>query len=178
MVLVTYKGKTRNIPDRYLEGLEGKDREAQIESIFEGITRPKTAFISKKSNWTETFNSIYGKEIEQMKGGRNLKNIAKVSNMPVKALEEVLKRVWRLIIMVVLDRIKHQNRGHMPECIAILWVGIHERLMRGITKKYNVEFIHFIKPTKTVKKDKTLKKSKIPKKKSVTKRKKEALYIV
>ena len=92
MVLVTYKGKTRNIPDRYLEGLEGKDREAQIESIFEGTTRPKTAFVSKKSNWTETFNSIYGKEIEQMKGGRNLKNIAKVSNMPVKALEEVFKK--------------------------------------------------------------------------------------
>ena len=178
MVLVTYKGKTRNIPDRYLEGLEGKDREAQIESIFEGTTRPKTAFISKKSSWTETFNSIYGKEIEQMNGGRNLKNIAKVSNMPVKALEEVFKK----------GMAAYYNGGSRPNQTPESWAyarvysyimgGNTRKVDAGITKKYNVEFIHFIKPTKTVKKDKTLKKSKIPKKKSVTKRKKEALYIV
>ena len=78
MVLVTYKGKTKNLPDRYLEGLKGKERLAQIKSIFEGTSRPKTSFISKKSNWTETFNSVYGNEIEKMPDGRNLKNISKV----------------------------------------------------------------------------------------------------
>lgn len=42
----------------------------------------------------------------------------------------------------------------------------------GITRRYNVEFIHFIKAAKTLKKDK------IPKKRSVSRKKKEALYIV
>ena len=70
MVLVKYKNEERNLPDRYLEGLKGKERNAQIKSIFEGKTRPKTSFVSKKSNWTETFNSVYGSEIEKMPNGR------------------------------------------------------------------------------------------------------------
>ena len=53
--------------------------------------------------------------------------------MPVKALEEVFKKGMAAYYNGGSDRIKHQNRGHMPECIAILWVGIHERLT-GITK--------------------------------------------
>ena len=39
---ITYKGETRNIPDQYIKGLKGKDREKQIKSIFEGTVRPKT----------------------------------------------------------------------------------------------------------------------------------------
>jgi hypothetical protein len=40
MVKVTYKGETRNIPASYLKGLKGKERAAQIRSIFEGKDRP------------------------------------------------------------------------------------------------------------------------------------------
>ena len=115
-----------------MEGLEGKDREAQIESIFEGITRPKTAFISKKSNWTETFNSIYGKEIEQMKGGRNLKNIAKVSNMPVKALEEVFKK----------GMAAYYNGGSRPNQTPESWAyaRVYSYIMGGNTRKVDLRY--------------------------------------
>jgi len=177
MVLVTYKGLTKNLPDRYLEGLKGKEREAQIESIFEGTARPKTSFISKKSNWTKTFNSVYGKEIEQIKGGRNLKNISKVTNIPVKALEEVFKK----------GMAAYYNGGSRPNQTPESWAyaRVYSYIMGGntrkvdseITKKYNVKFVYFIKPVKTLKKDKKLKKNKISKKKSFTKRKKDLITI-
>tara|TARA_B100001175_G_scaffold178724_1_gene151848 strand:- start:2234 stop:2752 length:519 start_codon:yes stop_codon:yes gene_type:complete len=172
MVLVTYKGITKNLPDRYLEGLKGKERKAQIKSIFEGTARPKTSFISKKSNWTETFNSVYGKEIEKMKNGRNLKNIAKVSNIPVKALQEVFTK----------GVAAYYNGGSRPNQTPESWAyaRVYSYIMGGntrkvdahISKKYNVQFTFFIKQSKT------LKKIKIPKKKSVTRRNNEARYIV
>ena len=43
-IKITYKGETRNVPKRYVpDSLKGKDRTAQIKSIFEGKNRPKTA---------------------------------------------------------------------------------------------------------------------------------------
>lgn len=91
-VRVSYKGETRNIPKRYIEGLKGAERQAQIKSIFEGKERPKTSFKSKESQWTKKFNNKYGDELDKMEGGRSKKNIAKVTGIPVKAINEVFKK--------------------------------------------------------------------------------------
>lgn len=160
MVLVTYKGKTKNLPDRYLEGLKGKERLAQIKSIFEGTSRPKTSFISKKSNWTETFNSVYGNEIEKMPDGRNFKNISKVSNIPEKALEKVFKK----------GMAAYYTGGSRPNQTPESWAyaRVYSYIMGGntrkvdaeITKKHNVKFRHFIKNVKTLKNKKGMSKRK------------------
>ena len=93
MVKVTYKGETRDIPKKYLpDTLKGKDRQKQIKSIFEKKERPKTKVKSKKSNWTNLFSKKYGKELDEMKGKRSKKNIAKVTGIPFKAIDEVYKK--------------------------------------------------------------------------------------
>jgi hypothetical protein len=67
MVKVTYKGETRNIPASYLKGLKGKERAAQIRSIFEGKDRPETSFKSKRSGWVKMFEDKYGTKISDRK---------------------------------------------------------------------------------------------------------------
>ena len=156
MVLVKYKNEERNLPDRYLEGLKGKERNAQIKSIFEGKTRPKTSFISKKSTWTETFNSVYGSEIEKMPNGRTLKNISKVSKIPLKALEKVFKK----------GMAAYYNGGSRPNQTPESWAyaRVYSYIMGGntrkidseITRKHNVKFVHFIKNNKTLKQNKKM----------------------
>ena len=44
MVKVTYKGETRNIPDRYLSGLKGKER-TEFETNFK-----KKPFLKEKKD--------------------------------------------------------------------------------------------------------------------------------
>ena len=62
-VKITYKGKTREVPATYLKGLKGKERQAQIKSIFEGKKRPKTSAPTKRSSWAEKFEKKYGVKI-------------------------------------------------------------------------------------------------------------------
>ena len=64
MVKITYKGETRDIPAHYLKGLKGKERQAQIKSIFEGKKRPKTSAPTKRSGWVEKFEKKYGVKID------------------------------------------------------------------------------------------------------------------
>lgn len=59
MVYITYGGKKRNIPSQYLEGLQGKERQKQIKSIFEGTDRPTTSYKSKRSKYCEQFEDKY-----------------------------------------------------------------------------------------------------------------------
>jgi len=66
-VKITYKGKSREVPATYLKGLKGKDRQAQIKSIFEGKDRPKTKAPNKRSSWVEKFEKKYGKKISNEK---------------------------------------------------------------------------------------------------------------
>ena len=66
-VKITFKGETRDIPAHYLKGLKGKERQAQIKSIFEGKKRPKTSAPTKRSGWTEKFEKKYGKKISDEK---------------------------------------------------------------------------------------------------------------
>ena len=62
-VKITYKGKTREVPATYLKGLKGKERQAQIKSIFEGKKRPKTSAPTKRSSWAEKFEKKDGVKI-------------------------------------------------------------------------------------------------------------------
>lgn len=152
LVKVSYKGKTRRIPARYLEGLKGKDREKQIMSILDGKKRPKTSFVSKKSSWTQLFNSTYGSKVDSMDGGRTLKNIAKVTKITEKALEEVFKK----------GMAAYYNGGSRPNQTPESWAyaRVYSYIMGGntrkvdneITVKYNVKFKHFVTNSKTRKK--------------------------
>jgi len=63
MVEIKYKGKTREVPSTYIKGLKGKEKQAQIKSIFEGKERPKTSAPNKRSNWVEKFEKKYGVKI-------------------------------------------------------------------------------------------------------------------
>tara|TARA_R110000765_G_scaffold393776_1_gene487208 strand:- start:2 stop:394 length:393 start_codon:yes stop_codon:yes gene_type:complete len=60
---ITYKGETREIPDKYVKGLKGKDLEKQIKSIFEGTIRPRTKAPQKRSSYVIKFENKYGKKI-------------------------------------------------------------------------------------------------------------------
>ena len=142
MVLITYKGKSRNVPKRYLSGLEGKEREQQIKSIFEGTTRPKTSFVTRKSSYTTKFNAIYGKQLESMEGKRNLKNISIVTKIPLKALEAIFKK----------GKAAYYNGGSRPNQTPESWAyarvysyimgGNTRKIDKEVTLKYKVRFIH------------------------------------
>jgi len=66
MVVVKYKGQSRDIPEQYLKGLKGKDREKQIKSIFEGKVRPKTKAPEKRSSYVIKFEKKYNKKITDL----------------------------------------------------------------------------------------------------------------
>jgi hypothetical protein len=92
MVKITYKGETRNIPKRYIpDSLTEKEKKAQIKSIFEGTDRPKTKTRERRSKYTIKFDKTYGEALDKLKGGRSKKNIAKITGIPFKAIDEVFK---------------------------------------------------------------------------------------
>lgn len=62
-VKITYKGKSRMVPETYMKGLKGYDRQKQIKSIFEGKDRPKTKAPNKRSSWVEKFEKKYKTKI-------------------------------------------------------------------------------------------------------------------
>ncbi len=139
-VKITYQGKSKMVPKNYVEGLKGADRRKQIKSIFEGTYRPDTKFKSKESSWTKKFNTKYGKEIDKMKGGRSKANIAKVSGIPVKAINEVFKK----------GEGAYYSAGSRPNQSPQSWAyarvysyilgGAARKVDSAITKKYNVKF--------------------------------------
>ena len=139
-VKITYKGQTKNVPKTYVEGLKGADRRKQIKSIFEGTFRPKTKVESKKSSWTVKFNKKYGKELDKMKGGRTKRNIAKVTGIPFKAIDEVFKK----------GEGAYYSAGSRPNQTPQSWAyaRVYSYILGGnarktdseITKKYNVKF--------------------------------------
>lgn len=142
MVKITYKGETRNIPKRYIpDTLSKADRQKQIKSIFEKKDRPKVKAPKRKSKWTIAFDKEYGKEIDKLKGGRNLKNIAKVSGLPHKALKEVYEKAEGAFY----------SSGSRPNQSATSWAlgrtyayimggEAVRRLDNHITKKHKVKF--------------------------------------
>ena len=139
-VKITYKGQTKNVPKTYVEGLKGADRRKQVKSIFEGTFRPKTKVEPKKSSWTVKFNKKYGKELDKMKGGRTKRNIAKVTGIPFKAIDEVFKK----------GEGAYYSAGSRPNQTPQSWAysrlysyilgGNARKIDSAITKKYNVKF--------------------------------------
>jgi len=144
MVKVTYKGETRDIPKRYLpDSLSKSERQKQIKSIFEGKERPKTKVKEKKSTWTTQFDKEYGDQLDAMKGKRSKRNIAKVTGIPFKAIDEVYKK----------GEGAFYSSGSRPNQTASSWARgrIYAYIMGGekvrkvdkdITDKYKVKFKH------------------------------------
>ncbi len=142
MVKITYKGETRNIPKRYIpDTLSKADRAKQIKSIFEKTNRPKVEVKKKRSKWTIKFDNEYGKKIDKMKGGRSKRNIAKVSSIPFKAIDEVYKKAEGAFY----------SSGSRPNQSATSWAlgRVYAYIMGGeavrrldkhITEKYKVKF--------------------------------------
>jgi len=142
MVKVTYKGETRDIPKRYIpDTLSKAERQKQIKSIFEGKKRPETKVKERKSSWTTKFDKKYGEELDAMKGKRSKKNVAKVTGIPFKAIDEVYKK----------GEGAFYSSGSRPNQTAASWARgrIYAYIMGGkkvrgvdkdITKKYNVKF--------------------------------------
>jgi len=140
MAKVRFEGKEYNIPDRYLANLKGAERRKQIKSIVEKKQRPKTSFKSKESSWTQKFNKKYGDELDKMKGGRSKRNIAKITGIPVKALDQVYDK----------GRGAYFSSGSRPNQTPDSWGrarmysyilgGKARNIDKEITKKYKVKF--------------------------------------
>jgi hypothetical protein len=144
MVKITYKGETRDIPKRYLpDTLSKSERQKQIKSIFEGKDRPKTKVKDRKSSWTIQFDKEYGDKLDSMTGKRSKKNIAKITGIPFKAIDEVYKK----------GEGAFYSSGSRPNQTASSWARgrIYAYIMGGekvrkvdkdITDKYKVKFKH------------------------------------
>ena len=142
MVVVKYKGQTRNIPKRYLpDSLTPSQRKKQIKSIFEGTDRPKLDIKPRKSSNTILFNKKYGDRFKNLKGGKSVENIAKVVGLPFKALKEIFERAEGA----------YYSSGSRPNQTAQSWgygrlygyiMGDKEvrKADADITKKYKVDF--------------------------------------
>jgi|TARA_Y100000289_G_C3888977_1_gene132889 hypothetical protein len=143
-IKITYKGETRNIPKRYLpDSLSKADRQKQIKSIFEKKDRPKVKAKERRSSHTIKFNKLYGDKLDKMKGGRSKRNIAKITGIPFKALDEVYKK----------GEGAFYSSGSRPNQTADSWArgrmyayitgGAKVRKAdKDITEKYKVKFKH------------------------------------
>lgn len=140
MVKVTYKGETRNIPDNYLKGLKGYERTKQIKSIFEGKSRPKTKAPSKESSYTIQFNKKYGEQLSKMKGGKSKRNIAKVTGIPYKALDQVMKKGEKAYFTSGSRPNQTPQSWGRARMYSYILGGNARKVDKEITKKYKVKF--------------------------------------
>lgn len=139
-VKITYKGESRNVPKNYVEGLKGYERRKQIKSIFEGTFRPKTSFKSKESTWTQKFNKKYGKQLENMKGGKSKRNIAKVTGIPFKAIDDVFKKGEGAFFSSGSRPNQTPQSWAYSRLYSYILGGNARKVDKEITKKYNVKF--------------------------------------
>ena len=139
-VKITYKGETRNVPKTYVEGLKGYERQKQIKSIFEGKKRPKTSFKSKESSWTKKFSAKYGEQLDNMKGGRSKKNIAKVTGIPFKAVNAVFKKGEGAFFSSGSRPNQSPQSWGRSRLYSYILGGPARKVDKSITEKYNVKF--------------------------------------
>tara|TARA_R100000951_G_scaffold86073_1_gene73791 strand:+ start:2143 stop:2577 length:435 start_codon:yes stop_codon:yes gene_type:complete len=144
MVKITYKGETRNIPKRYLpDSLSKADRQKQIKSIFEKKDRPKVKVKERTSSHTIKFNKLYGAKIDKMKGGRSKKNIAKLTGIPYKALDEVYKKGEGAFFSSGSRPNQSKDSWGRGRMYAYITGGAKVRKAdKSITEKYKVKFKH------------------------------------
>lgn len=123
--------------------LSPEDKKKQIKSIESKTSKPRPklkSFQSKPSKYTEAFNKKYGDKLSKMKGGKSKRNIAKVTGIPFKALDEVYKK----------GEGAYFRGGSRPNQTPASWARarMYSYIMGGktrnvdkeITKKYNVKF--------------------------------------
>ena len=130
----------KKINKKYVGTLKGKEKQVQIESIKKGTIRPKTSQPERRSTWTVKFDKKYGKELDAMKGGRSKKNIAKVTGIPFKAIDEVYKK----------GEGAYRSSGSRPNQTPQSWArarvysyilgGPTRKVDKSITDKYKVKF--------------------------------------
>ena len=144
MVKITYKGETRNIPKRYLpDSLSKADRQKQIKSIFEKKDRPKVKVKERTSSHTIKFNKLYGDKIDKMKGGRSKRNIAKLTGIPHKALDEVYKKGEGAFFSSGSRPNQSKDSWGRGRMYAYITGGAKVRKAdKDITEKYKVKFKH------------------------------------
>ena len=140
MVKITYKGETRNIPDNYLKGLKGYERTKQIKSIFEGKARPKTKAPTKESSYTIKFNKKYGEQLSKMKGGKSKRNIAKITGIPYKALDLVMKKGEGAFYSSGSRPNQTPQSWGRARMYSYILGGKDRKVDKEITKKYKVKF--------------------------------------
>lgn len=136
--------KQRKIPKKYTEGLSKEDKKKQIKSIKEQTIRPKLKSAkSRRSKWTILFDKEYGDRLDKMKGKRSKRNIAKITGIPFKAIDEVYKKGEGAFF----------SSGSRPNQTPSSWARgrIYGYIMgnekvrkidKAITEKYNVKFKH------------------------------------
>jgi len=139
-VKITYRGESRMVSENYVKGLKGYERTKQIKSIFEGKKRPSTSFKSKESTWTQRFNKIYGKRLDEMKGGRSKRNIAKITGIPFKAIDEVFKKGEGAYYSAGSRPNQSPQSWAYARLYSYLLGGNARKVDSEITKKYNVDF--------------------------------------
>ena len=123
-----------NIPKKYYRGLSLSDRKKQKRNIKTAkksyrknkyVDRPKLkSYKNKKSNWTVKFKKKYGNIT-------NIKDIAKKTKIPEKALRAVLKK----------GRGAYYSSGSRPNQTAESWgrARMYSYIMGGPTRKYDKE---------------------------------------
>lgn len=122
------------------KSLSEADKKKQEKSLKEKTIRPKLkSFQSKPSKYTLAFNKKYGDKLSKMKGGKSIRNIAKVTGIPFKALDEVYKK-----------GVGAYFSGSRPNQTPASWArarmysyimgGKTRQVDKEITKKYNVKF--------------------------------------
>lgn len=138
---ISYKGKSKNVPKKYIGTLKGEEKKKQVKSIIEGKDRPKTSAPQRRSSYTIKFDKQYGEQLDKMKGGRSKKNIAKITGIPFKAIDEVYKK----------GEGAYKSSGSRPNQTAQSWARgrIYGYIMgnkkvrkvdKDITEKYKVKF--------------------------------------
>jgi hypothetical protein len=136
--------KDRKIPSKYTEGLSKEDKKKQIKSIKEQTIRPKLKSAkSRRSKWTILFDKEYGDRLDKMKGKRSKKNIAKITGIPFKAIDEVYKKAEGAYFS------SGSRANQSPQSWArgriygyIMGNPKVRKVDKAITEKYNVKFKH------------------------------------
>ena len=127
------------IPKKYTANLSKKDKKKQIRSLKkaqrsyrkkkkEYINRPKLkSYQSKKSSWVKKFEKKYGEDI------KSLKQISKVTGIPVKALKKVIKK----------GKGAYYSSGSRPNQTASSWgkERMYSFIMGGPTRKVDMHIV-------------------------------------
>lgn len=137
--------KERKIPRRYVpKSLSEADKKKQIKSIKEQTIRPQLKSAkSRRSKWTVLFDKEYGDRLDKMKGKRSKRNIAKITGIPFKAIDEVYKKATG----AYFSSGSRPNQSPQSWSLGRVYSYIMgnekvRKIDKAITEKYNVKFKH------------------------------------